>query len=88
VLISIDGLKADQVTTADAIASSLPDFPNLNRIRSKGAFVVGVESVYPSQTLPSHASVLTGVLPGKHGVVSDHAFVQNAAFGRTALARE
>jgi predicted AlkP superfamily pyrophosphatase or phosphodiesterase len=74
VLISIDGLRADQLTTADAIASTSPDFPNLKRIRSMGAFVVGVESVYPSQTLPSHASVLTGVLPGKHGVVSDHAF--------------
>jgi predicted AlkP superfamily pyrophosphatase or phosphodiesterase len=74
VLISIDGLKADQLTTADAIASTSPDFPNLKQIRSHGAFVVGVESVYPSQTLPSHASVLTGVPPGKHGIISDHAF--------------
>jgi predicted AlkP superfamily pyrophosphatase or phosphodiesterase len=35
---------------------------------------VGIESVFPSQTIPAHASIITGSPPADHSVTSDYSF--------------
>jgi predicted AlkP superfamily pyrophosphatase or phosphodiesterase len=60
VIISIDGLRADAIETSDA--------PTLQRLIREGATATLAETVLPSTTLPSHTSMLTGLLPADHGV--------------------
>lgn len=71
VLISISGLRADDVNNADKLRLAIPTILSL---RSKGSYAVGVESVYPSQSRPAHTSIVTGVLPADHGITSDFPF--------------
>jgi predicted AlkP superfamily pyrophosphatase or phosphodiesterase len=40
---------------------------------------VGIESVFPSQTIPAHASIITGSPPADHGVTSDYSFDRERA---------
>lgn len=60
VIISIDGLRADALARADT--------PNLDALRKRGAFSDNARAVVPSVTLVSHASMLGGMSPEKHGV--------------------
>src|SRR5437899_11938095 len=55
ILISIDGLRADYVVNPDAYKLRIP---NLRALRGKGAYAVGVESVYPSLTYPAHTTIV------------------------------
>lgn len=71
VLISISGLRADHANDPESYRLKIP---NIQLLRAKGSFAVGIESVYPSQTLPAHVSMVTGVLPADHGITSDYAF--------------
>jgi len=71
VLISIGGLRADDANNAEALRLKIP---TIQALRTKGSYAVGVESVYPSQNLPSHISIITGVLPADHGITSDFSF--------------
>jgi predicted AlkP superfamily pyrophosphatase or phosphodiesterase len=64
VLVSIDGLR--------------PEFylgeweaPTLKAMAREGAHAKAVEGVFPSMTYPSHASIVTGVGPGRHGIVAN-----------------
>ncbi len=68
ILISIDGLRIDDLNN--------PKFhlPALQNLRDSGSFALNVESVYPSQSLPAHATMVTGMLPADHGVTADHPF--------------
>jgi len=61
VIVSIDGLRPDFYRDADMA-------PTLTSMASSGAQASAVESVYPSSTYPAHASIVTGVLPAKHGI--------------------
>jgi predicted AlkP superfamily pyrophosphatase or phosphodiesterase len=61
VIISIDGLRPD--------ALELADTPTLDRLKSTGAYSPRAQTVSLSITLPSHASMLSGMLPEKHGIV-------------------
>jgi hypothetical protein len=60
VIISIDGLRPDALFAADA--------PNLDKLIARGAYSPNAQTVKISETLPSHASMLTGVFPEKHGI--------------------
>jgi arylsulfatase A-like enzyme len=62
-LISIDGLRADAVTEANA--------PNLWALTQRGTYTFAAETVFPSTTLPGHASMITGVEPATHGITFD-----------------
>ena len=53
--------------------------PTIQSLRSKGSYAVGIESVFPSQSIPAHASMITGSLPADHGVTSDYSFDQENA---------
>ncbi len=70
-LISISGLRNDYANSPDTFRLKIP---NIQSLRSKGSYAVGLESVYPSQTFPAHASLMTGALPADHGITSDYSF--------------
>lgn len=60
VIISIDGLRPDALEEADT--------PTLDALRAQGAYQPAAQTVLPSVTLVSHASMLSGMSPEKHGI--------------------
>jgi hypothetical protein len=60
VIISIDGLRPDALEQADT--------PTLDELRAQGAYSPAAQTVLPSVTLVSHASMLGGMSPEKHGI--------------------
>ena len=60
VVISIDGLRPDAIDHYGA--------KTLQRLRAEGASAERARTIYPSKTLPSHVSMLTGVTPDVHGI--------------------
>lgn len=65
VLISLDTLRWDMVPGRE---SSPPDVPGLRRLRTDSVRFPKTFST-SSWTLPAHASLFTGLLPGRHGAV-------------------
>ncbi len=61
VIISIDGLRPDALFVADA--------PTLDDLIARGAYSPSAQTVKISETLPSHASMLSGMVPEKHGIL-------------------
>jgi predicted AlkP superfamily pyrophosphatase or phosphodiesterase len=59
-ILSIDGLRPDAIPLAP--------MPNLLALMQNSAYSLSAQTVYPSVTLVSHASMLGGVCPSKHGV--------------------
>jgi predicted AlkP superfamily pyrophosphatase or phosphodiesterase len=70
-LISIDGLRPDNVLRADELGLKIP---NLRRLLADGAYATGVTGVLPTVTYPSHTTLLTGVAPAIHGIVANTTF--------------
>ena len=70
-MISVDGLRPDYVTAADTHGLKIPA---LRRFVTEGAFAEGVEGVIPTVTYPSHTTLITGVWPAKHGILSNTIF--------------
>ena len=70
-MISLDGLRPDYVTAADAHGAKIP---NLRRFLKEGAFAEGVQGVIPTVTYPSHTTLITGVWPAKHGIFCNTTF--------------
>jgi predicted AlkP superfamily pyrophosphatase or phosphodiesterase len=59
-ILSIDGLRPDTI--------SLAPMPSLQNLMRTSAYTLTAQTVYPSVTLVSHTSMLTGLCPAKHGV--------------------
>ena len=70
-MISIDGLKPEYVTQADARGMKLPYLRSMMR---DGAYAEGVVGVWPTVTYPSHTTLLTGVAPAVHGIYNNLEF--------------
>jgi predicted AlkP superfamily pyrophosphatase or phosphodiesterase len=70
VMISIDGLSPDYVLEAD---NGLR-IPTLRRFVIEGVSATGVRGVFPTVTYPSHATLLSGVSPARHGIVANTTF--------------
>jgi predicted AlkP superfamily pyrophosphatase or phosphodiesterase len=70
-LISLDGLMPDSYLNPDMHRLSVP---TLRWMVAHGAFSDGVKSVFPTVTYPSHTAMVTGVNPGRHGIVSNRTF--------------
>jgi len=70
-LISIDGLRPDNVLRADELGLKIP---NLRRFVVDGAYATGVTGVLPTVTYPSHTTLLTGVAPAVHGIIANTTF--------------
>src|SRR5919198_356244 len=66
ILISIDGF-ADFYWRDDRVKA-----PVLRALGERGAVAEGVTTVFPSTTWPTHVSLVTGVLPARHGVIANH----------------
>jgi predicted AlkP superfamily pyrophosphatase or phosphodiesterase len=71
VVISVDGLRPDYVTEADAHGAKIP---NLRRFLKQGTYADGVQGVVPTVTYPSHTTLMTGVWPAKHGIYANTTF--------------
>ena len=65
ILISLDALSCNEL-------AFLKKQPGFSRMIEKGSYCPNVYSVYPSVTFSCHASMDTGCLPAKHGIVSNH----------------
>ena len=63
VLLVVDGLRPDALSPART--------PEIDRLAAGGAFCAHAQAVIPSITLPCHASMLCGVPPQRHGVLSN-----------------
>jgi predicted AlkP superfamily pyrophosphatase or phosphodiesterase len=70
VVVSVDGLRPDYVTAADAHRAKVPNL----REFLKGTYADGVTGVLPSVTYPSHTTLVTGVWPAKHGILANTTF--------------
>lgn len=62
VLITIDGSRPDFYLDSSWHAD------NIRALMADGAYAMGVNSVFPSMTYPSHTTIVTGVQPAKHGI--------------------
>ena len=65
-LVSIDGLAAFDWRDPQA------RMPTLRALADRGVVADGMETVFPSTTWPTHASLVTGVTPARHGVAANH----------------
>jgi predicted AlkP superfamily pyrophosphatase or phosphodiesterase len=65
ILISIDGFAAYHLTNQEL------ELPNIRRLIRDGVWAASSETVFPSITHPSHTTLLTGVEPRLHGVLSN-----------------
>jgi len=63
VIFSVDGLRPDALLQAGA--------PAIMSLASRGAYTWQAQTIMPSTTLPSHASMLSGYLPSAHGITWD-----------------
>jgi predicted AlkP superfamily pyrophosphatase or phosphodiesterase len=70
-LISVDGLHPEYVIAADRHGVAIQ---NLRGFVESGAYASGVIGVLPTITYPSHTTMLTGVAPATHGIVSNTPF--------------
>jgi predicted AlkP superfamily pyrophosphatase or phosphodiesterase len=57
VVISVDGLRPDYVTAADAHGAKVP---HLRKFLHEGTYAQGVTGVIPTVTYPSHTTLMTG----------------------------
>ena len=71
VMISVDGMRPDYVTGADAHGAKIPQ---LRRFMKEGSYADGVVGVVPTVTYPSHTTLVTGVWPAKHGILGNTTF--------------
>ena len=69
-IVVFDGLRPDRVSAAS--------MPNLDRFRRTGFEVTESRCVFPSETRVNQASLVTGALPGRHGIRAN-AFVHRGA---------
>lgn len=65
VLVSIDGFAAYHLLNEEL------ELPNIRKLIREGAWAASSETVFPSVTHPSHTTILTGVEPRLHGVLSN-----------------
>jgi predicted AlkP superfamily pyrophosphatase or phosphodiesterase len=70
-MISIDGMKPEYVTQADAHGLRVPFLRSLMR---DGTYASGVTGVWPTVTYPSHTTLVTGVTPAEHGIYANAQF--------------
>jgi predicted AlkP superfamily pyrophosphatase or phosphodiesterase len=71
VLISIDGLRPGDILEADKRGLHVP---NLRHMVAEGTYADGVRGVLPTLTYPSHTTIITGVSPARHGILSNLTF--------------
>ncbi len=71
VVVSIDGLYPEAYLESAALGLEVP---NLLRLAKGGVAAEAMIGVFPSTTYPTHATLITGVRPAKHGVTANAFF--------------
>jgi predicted AlkP superfamily pyrophosphatase or phosphodiesterase len=66
ILVSIDGWRWDYIDRAEA--------PNLKALAARGVRSEGLIPSFPSKTFPNHYTIVTGLTPDHHGIVSNAMF--------------
>ena len=69
--ISVDGLQPGDVIEAEKRGLKIP---NLRRFVTGGSYASGVVGVLPTVTYPSHATLMTGAAPARHGIYGNTTF--------------
>jgi predicted AlkP superfamily pyrophosphatase or phosphodiesterase len=77
-MISIDGLKPEYITQADAHGMRIP---YLRTLVSNGTYAEGVVGIWPTVTYRSHTTLVTGVWPAEHGIYNNVEFDPEQHFG-------
>lgn len=62
-IVSVDGLRPDALSEAAT--------PNIKALAMRGSATLAAQTITPSNTLPSHVSMLTGVNPATHKITWD-----------------
>ncbi|MDA2937375.1 ectonucleotide pyrophosphatase/phosphodiesterase [Acidobacteria bacterium AH-259-A15] len=75
ILISIDGFAAYHLENEEL------ELPNIRALALRGVWAESGETVFPSVTHPSHATIITGVSPRVHGVIRNR--VRNRETGES-----
>jgi predicted AlkP superfamily pyrophosphatase or phosphodiesterase len=78
IVISFDGWRWDYHTRAAA--------PNLQRLIARGVHAQSLIPSFPPKTFPNHYTIVTGLYPGRHGIVANAMF--DAETGRTFTNRQ
>jgi arylsulfatase A-like enzyme len=63
VIVSVDGLRPDAIVKSDT--------PNIQALAARGAYTWEARTIMPSNTLPSHVSMLTAYPPEVHRILWD-----------------
>ena len=70
VVVSIDGLDHRYLRDRDKLGLKIP---NIRKLIAEGQWAAGgVVGVLPSETFPSHTTMVTGVLPAVHGILQNN----------------
>lgn len=72
-IVSFDGLRPDAIEKAKMV--------NVLSLMQSGSYSLNAQTIHPSLTLPSHASMLVGVCPAKH-IVRWNEYVPQNGFAR------
>lgn len=72
-IVSFDGLRPEAIEAADMV--------NVLALMQSGAYTLNARTTMPSSTLPSHASMLTGMCPAKH-IVRWNEYVPQNGYAR------
>ncbi|MBW8684096.1 ectonucleotide pyrophosphatase/phosphodiesterase [Chitinophaga sp. B61] len=76
IMVSVDGFRPDFY-----IDPSYPA-PNMQQMMHKGVYSAGVRGIFPTVTYPSHTTLVTGVMPAKHGIVYNTPFDPKGLSGK------
>lgn len=63
ILISFDGFRWDYISRGIT--------PNLEKLANEGVKALSLRPTFPSKTFPNHLSVITGMTPENHGIISN-----------------
>lgn len=63
ILVSIDGLRYDYLDRVET--------PTLDRLAAEGVHVERLIAAFPTLTFPNHYSIVTGLHPERHGIISN-----------------
>jgi predicted AlkP superfamily pyrophosphatase or phosphodiesterase len=75
ILITIDGLRPEFYLDRTWPA------PALQKMAVEGAHALALRGVIPTNTYPSHTTLVTGALPGRHGILYNRPFEPEGATG-------
>jgi predicted AlkP superfamily pyrophosphatase or phosphodiesterase len=78
VMISVDGLAADYMDDPKA------EMPTIRALAAQGVRAASMKAVTPTVTWPNHTTLVTGVMPAKHGVLGNN-YLDRATGKRVVL---